>query len=292
MLHLKPVSKNSSDPLVVGLYENILSLFVVETVPLSFQYLANFPDFFSYVWSKSLLNLHSSVFAQNTDQLISAAVHAIEEIYQKSPTMQEFVERMSPHEKAYLLQTVNSVMRLNGQLLLLSIGIRESIKGVFIGQKLVTGAVLGARIDVEEDFPTQVKQYKPRDVFKPEEVRITSTSSLLAPLFSGGLAVSSLPHFFAHIDSEMYSLIKTEKYLEKRVFLEQLAMQASYRLPYPFGASYQEILRLAGGKPYVHELLYLLVETFPTAYPRMLFTTAVMLAALGSTQPKSPVTLS
>lgn len=288
MLHLKPIDQAQATAHVAKLYGEITSTFSVNSVPLLFQYLANFPDFFSYVWGKSALNLHSSTFSGMADHMITLATQAVHEIYKPSEKMHTFVATISPHEVAYLQETAASVMQLNARMLVLTIGIRENIKGVFIGQKLLSNAIYTETAS-EEDFSMGIKPYAPRDASKPQDLRLTSASALLAPLFSNGLATSSLPYFFSHIDTEIHLLLKTERYLEKRVLLEQEAMLASYSLPHPLGASYQEIVRLAGNKPYFHELLYLLVETFPTAYPRMLFTTSIMLQSLKKTHEKHPV---
>lgn len=293
MAHLRPIIRDQADIHIQSLYDEVASTLSVEAVPLFFQYLANFPDFFTYVWGKSALNLRSNVFPAMADQMSDIATKAILEVYKPSQTANSFISAISAHERAYLHETAVSVMVLNAKLLVLTIGIRESIKGVFIGQKRIEGHDKRKQDEIGEDVASFLfKPYSLRDVSKLKESTITSSSSFLAPLFSSGIAISSLPHFFSHIDHEMHRLLKTEKYLEKRVFLEQQAMQASYRLPHPLGASYQELIRLAGGKPHFHELLSLLVETFPTAYPRMLFTTAVMQAVLADKQDQASAVLS
>ena len=104
---------------------------------------------------------------------------------------------------------------------------------------------------------------------------------MLAPLFGNNtLTISKYPAFFGNIALEMERLIKEENYLEKRVNLERLGMKEAMGLPFGIGCSYQEIMAYAGHKPHLNELLYILAETFPSQFPRLLITTSVMRIAL------------
>ena len=100
---------------------------------------------------------------------------------------------------------------------------------------------------------------------------------MLAPLFGAqALEIIRYPEFFGKVAQEMQSLVQTELYLSTRVGLERIGVMLVGHLSYPLGTSYQEIATFAGKRPYFHELLYILSETFPTSFPRLMLTTAVM----------------
>jgi hypothetical protein len=112
---------------------------------------------------------------------------------------------------------------------------------------------------------------------REQQKDVVPATKMLSPLFgSSSLVVSKYPAFFAHVAKEMEELMKTEKYLHERVAMEQQALIRASNLQYPLGCSYAEIASLAGKKPYFSELLYILSETFPTSFPRLLFTSSLM----------------
>ena len=112
---------------------------------------------------------------------------------------------------------------------------------------------------------------------KAQEAAVAPAAKMLAPLFGGSsLVVSRYPEFFAHVAQEVQNVTKTEQYLSERVAMEQFTLQQALHMPYPLGCSYAEIAQFAGKKPYFAELLYILSETFPTSFPKLVFATAIM----------------
>ena len=273
MLHIRPVEEKDASEKVKEVYSDIKKTFNIHFVPLLFQYIAGFEEYFLYAWDKYKKNLESDYYAKTTTELMEKSEKSMQHVYRESKTMQAFIARVAPHEKEQLLQTADELELLNARLLLLTIGLREGVKGVVIGQTL-----LPKDVSFEETvFDALINEKIMHKNIAQQQKEVAPASKMLAPLFGGSnIVVSKYPEFFAHIANEMHELMKSEKYLHERVVMEQGALIRASNLPYPLGCSYAEIAGLSGKKPYFSELLYVLSETFPTSFPRLLFTSSVM----------------
>lgn len=278
MLRIKPIPEENASDQVKQVYADIKKTLDTPVVPLLFQYIANFEEYLVYQWGKIKANIQSPYFQQAVSEIIAFTQKEVAEIYMPSLRMTQFMQRLSPEERQQLTKTTNGLQQLNAKLLILTIGLREGVKGVIIGQeKLQQLDVKQYEVDIFDIFHTK---------YDSEENNIEPASRMLAPLFgSTSLMISQYPTFFAAVAGEMETLVKGERYLQKRVLLEQKSMKEALGLPYTLGTSYQEIMAYAGHRPHLNELIYILAETFPTQFPRLLMTTIVMQIALSGKSP-------
>lgn len=278
MLHIRPVTEQDASEKVREAYEDIKQTLNIHFVPLLFQYIAGFEEYFLYAWEKIKINLESSYYKKSVEELIDFSRKSIQVAYAESKTMHNFISSIQPAEKRHIQQAVNELELLNTNMLILAIGLREGVKGVTIGQQVLPK---NAQEYEETIFDQFINEKIMHANIRAQEKDITPGVKMLAPLFgSQSLIVSQYPSFFTHIASEMEALIKTEKYLKERVGLEQQALTRAANLSHPLGCSYAEIAAFAGKKPYFSELLYILSETFPTKFPRLVFTSALMYQVL------------
>jgi hypothetical protein len=284
MIHLHPLSEEKASNEIKFIYEDIKKTLDVQIVPLIFQYIANFPAFLEYMWGKSRNNIHSTNFPLLEREVVHFASETIPAIYEASSQIVSFVQQLAPHEKQELKKTTNSLEKLNAKLLIFGLGMRESIKGVFVGQLELSNAI---RQEVDDAY--FLKQFSVYDadynkdlmLHKRTSSELDNATNMLVPLFgSQAISIFQVPKFYDYIYRDLEKLQNTERYLATRVGLEKTTLSAVERLQYPLGTSYQELVRLAGTKPYFTELLYLLVDTFPSNFPRMLLTTKMMQLAL------------
>lgn len=273
MLRIKPIAEENASEQVRVVYTDIKNTFHVSLVPLVFQYIANFEEYLVYMWGKMKTNIQTPYFENAYKDAITFANSEIPEIYSPSARLSQFVHQLVPQEKEHVEKTVEELQVLNAKLMILTIGLREGVKGVIIGQdELKQLEVSEYKVDIFDIFHTK---------YDTEHVAVEPASRMLAPLFgTQSLAISQYPAFFHHIAEEMEKLLKNESYLSKRVDLERLGMRQAFGMPYSLGTSYQEIMAYAGHKPHLNELIYILAETFPSQFPRLLITTAVMKIAL------------
>lgn len=272
MLHIHPIAEDQVDEHMHVIYQDIKRSLQVSIVPLLFQYLANFEEYFAYVWEKIKANLHSEYFQKAIKDVQGFTREELQEIYVPSRNMVLFTAQLHSVEKEDLFDTILKLEQLNTKLLILTIGMREGLKGVHVKEELL----LKESVDITKEF-FQTFSNIVADSTKKEA---DASSKMLAPLFgSSALAFSHYSDFFSKISDDMDQLVTTEKYLLKRVNLEHEVLKKVEGL-LPLGCSYQEVARYAMGKPHFGELLYILTETFPSQFPRMLFTSLVMEEAL------------
>ncbi|HEV2339489.1 MAG TPA: halocarboxylic acid dehydrogenase DehI family protein [Patescibacteria group bacterium] len=274
MIHLKPIVEREASVRLQHIFADISQTFRTPVAPLIFRYLANYEDYLEYVWQRIKTNIQSQYFQDATQVLTDFAMQKMMEIYQPSHDMTRFIGYLSQEEKHMLQKTVVDLDKVNGQLCVLTIGIREGVKGVFIGQEVSQYAI--SRTQVEEIFETFSLPAL------AEDPSLAAANSLLAPVFgSSSLLIVQYPQFFALCSEEMKILLRSEAYLQRRVLLEHEGLKAVDNLQYPLGTSYAELAYFAANKPYFNELLYILSETFPTQFPRLVMTTQLMKIALG-----------
>lgn len=242
-------------------------------MPLIFQYLAGFEEYFFYAWEKIKTNLKSDYYLSNAKEVVESAEKSIESIYHPSRTMSGFLHQIPNEQKTQLEKTAKELEFLNAQLLILTIGLREGVKGVVIGQQMLPRVAEEYEETIFDQFINEKIMHK--NIREHQE--LVGASKMLAPLFGNqSLIISHYPDFYSHIAQEMEELVKSEKYLHERVKMEHKVLQIATNLPYPLGCSYAEIAMFAGKKPYFSELLYVLAETFPTTSPRLIFTSSLM----------------
>lgn len=274
MLHIRPVSEKDASKKVLDVYADIKKTLDTHFVPLVFQYVAGFEEYFLYSWDKIKTNLESEYYQKATKEIVHAARKSIESTYRESRAMQSFLHSANAAEKHELAATAEELELLNAKLLILTIGLREGVKGVSIGQQILPK-------NIESDYAETVfDQFINQKIMHnnlKDQKELLPGAKMLAPIFGEqSLAISRYPEFFSKIAEEMENVTKTEKYLHERVLMEHKALQVATNLPYPLGCSYAEIVIFAGKMPYFGELLYVLSDTFPTKFPRLTFTTALM----------------
>lgn len=289
MLHIRPVREEQASQPVHQVYEDIKKTLGIEIVPLVFQYLAGFEEYFLYVWDKIKQNLQSEFLQVSAKDIIDFATSTVGQIYNPSHHMNQFLHSLHSSEKEHLLTTVRKLENVNAQLLLVTLGMREGLKGVNIGAHLLKQTIQEEGVYEDEIFDQFINNKIMRQNLK-EHQELEGASKMLAPLFgASSVMISRYPEFFSRIAEEMDQLTKTEVYLSTRVGLERIAMLTVHNLSYPLGTSYQEIAQFAGRRPYFDELLYILSETFPTQFPRLVLTTGLMQHVLQPSQTRAIV---
>ncbi|HXS15529.1 MAG TPA: hypothetical protein VN711_05330, partial [Candidatus Saccharimonadales bacterium] len=239
MLHIRPVREDGASPEIQRVYADIKQTFGIELVPLVFQYIAGFQEYFFYVWEKIKQNVQSDFFVHSTGEVISFSRETIPHIYHPSRAALSFVDTLHPEERNHIGETVSQLERVNANLFLITIGMREGLKGIDIGKHLLKDKTEEITI-VEEVFDQFINNNIMRQNLR-EQQELQGASKMLAPLFgASNLMISRYPEFFGKIAEEMDHLVRTEFYLSTRVGLERLGILTVNNLAYPLGTSYRE----------------------------------------------------
>lgn len=277
MLAIKPVPESEASDEIQSLYRAIKQILGTNTTPLLFQYLAVFPAYLSYIWQQLERNLDDGEFKKQTQEIEDFALSGVSEIYTPNAATKVFIQSIEGRvEQLNLLQFTTSLRHTNAILYLLTLAIRESVKGMHLGIKKLEERVSPQEHRIFEDLTEGF--FSPVDTQPSTALTPTQTS-----VDSGNqqrLATAPYSDFFKLMQWEMNALVKREDYLFRRVALERFALTKLDTLPHPLESSFATVIRYSGGSEHFQELLYILAELFPTQTPYKLSASGVMTKAL------------
>lgn len=272
MLTLQPILEQNASEEIKIVYRSIKQTLGVLSVPLIFQYIAGFPSYFHHIWEQTSSNLTDAQYKTYADEIYRFAQNAIDEIYTPSLPTQLIKESIARSAERYTLnQFINQSVYVHSNLYLISLAIRESVKGSYYGLKQIPKHVsldeTTIFTDITEGFPLQEESSQQGSL---------PASYMLSKKETTSLATSFTEKYFECIHHEMDNLIKTEEYLTRRVALERFTVTKLPLLPFPLDSSIKTIFAKTPSDSNYPELLYLLAELFPTQAPYKLMATAVM----------------
>lgn len=271
--HIHPIQATDASPEIAVLYKEIQEILQIDTVPLVFQYIANYEQYFFYIWARMKANLLSASLDESCEEVRKFTEQAVVYFETPSPVVATFVQSIHPSELARIYKVVDQLDQTNLKLMLLMIGVRESIKGIYQARKELPQHEADANAQLIDDVLQITKIPKQYEA----SAEMTKAARMLAPLFgNNALMLSSYPDFFGHIALELERLEDTEAYLLTRVGLEHLGFAYIEQFVVPLNCSYREFMQLTENDLYVDEMLYLLKDTFPSRFPHLVLTTAVM----------------
>jgi len=293
MLSLKPIPEDKANAQTADIYRSVKQVLGSPAVPVIFQYLANFPSYLNCLWQQAIKNLTDLQFQQHCQAVSDFANNAICQIYLPSSATGLFLEKIEGRgEKFELSQFVAKAGKINASLYLLSLAVRESIKGRYLGIKQI-GEKLEEKervifSDLKDGFFTDSENTS-LPFASPANSQITSQTR--------GLTLSVFAEFFKLMEWEMETLGKKEEYLTRRVELERFTLLHLPLLPHPLDSSFTTVARQTAQDVNFPELLYLVSELFPTQAPYKVLASAVMKKALfykmetADTKSHSPILL-
>jgi len=278
LLHIKPIPPERADEEVSRAYREIKEMLHITTVPLVFQYIAFYDRYLLYIWDRIKSNLQSSEFHNSCAELKEVIAQTIPMLQTPSILLRNFVGELHPAERYGITEIVNLLDDTNVKLMLITIAIRESLKGI----PHVALLLPDEQKSLEEHLDS-VFQVERRELQGATGQELSEATRMLAPLLgNNSLMISHYPDFFANVASEMEQLKNMPAYLHLRVELEHMAFERIDRFEVPLECSYIDFLRMTDGIPYTDEILFLLKDTFPSRFPHLVLTTAVMKNALGA----------
>lgn len=282
MLSIKPITEEEADEKTGSLYRDIKNTLQITTVPVVFQYIAPFPQYFNYLWSQAKKNITDGFFQKMSGEIAYFSQEAINQIYYPSNASILLLERITNRpEQAELRNFVTGNIRVQACLYLLSLAIREGIKGKFLGIKQI-----GEKLEKEEsDVFTNIAEGFSSSSIVASDKRKTSINleykkQTLQNSASNVIATTWYSEFFKLMDLEMQSLLKKEEYLTRRVELERFSLSKLYLLTYPLESSLATVIRQCSMQKNFPELIYLVAEVFPTQSPYKLMASGIMKKAL------------
>lgn len=280
MLSIKPITEKEADEKTSQLYRDIKDTLGLTTVPIVFQYIAPFPVYFDYLWSQARKNLLDNFFQKMAEEIAYFSQEAINQIFYPSNASILLLEKITNRpEQTELRNFVTGNIKVHASLYLLSLAIREGIKGKFLGIKQI-----GEKLEKEESevFTNIAEGFSSESVSdkRKSSTNLEYKSRSLQQTAQSALATTWYSEFFKLMDMEMQNLLKKEEYLTRRVELERFALSKLYLLTYPLESSLATVIRQCSDQKNFPELIYLVSEVFPTQSPYKLMASTVMKKAL------------
>lgn len=291
MLSIHPVSEEEATDRIKVLYTSIKKSFHLLTVPLIFQYMGRFPDYLEYIWSQIHLNNSDPFFQKLSGEVTYFAQEAMSQIYTPSSAIHMFMEKNFDNPQIRDLEKfIANNINVYGSLYIISLAIRESIKGKYLGLKQIGEKLTEYEDRVFNDLSDGfVSQFVNKDFWAPgKEVSngisggndIQKITRDLSVRSSKSIVASQISIYFDLMEREMKTLLKREHYLTRRVELERFSLAKLHLLPHPLDSSITMIISHSKHENNFPELIYLVAELFPTQSPYKLLASAVMKKSL------------
>lgn len=147
MLSIKPITEKEADETTSRIYSDIKNTLGLNAVPIVFQYIAPFPIYFDYLWQQAKKNFLDNFFQKMAAEISYFSQEAINQIYYPSNISILLLEKIINRPEQRELRTfVSGNIKVHASLYLLSLAIREGIKGKFLGIKQI-----GEKLEKEEN---------------------------------------------------------------------------------------------------------------------------------------------
>ncbi len=130
MIHLQPVSENTSDSRIKIVYSDLKTLLRLKTVPTYFQFIATFPEFLELLWLKLRPVVATPEFQESVSEIAEKIRQELVKEIPTNPTIDLLVPKIDQHTKNKMAIEFEELQRVNATLLLISVLIRERIKGL------------------------------------------------------------------------------------------------------------------------------------------------------------------
>lgn len=264
MVVIRPVSEEKANDKIKAIYSEIRTTLGISNIPIVFQLLAFFETYFNYIWEKLKPNLTSDSFSSEINNLEQTTSTFLKSIYQPSDILCLFLDQIKKQNQIYdLTQTVNKLTNINTALFLLTLSLRESLKGVNIGVKKIKARTYEP---IKKDVYEHV-------VFENSTKSSQTLKKQISPFLKKGiipkiegkqLIVIAYPRFYQLISWDFAHLQQKQEFLETRIKLEQDGLKKILNLPFQLDSSFQTVAERAAENKYFPELLYLLAELLPT----------------------------
>lgn len=271
-MNLRPVSDSDASEEVRLVFEDAKRLLGMSAVPLMLRFIANASPYLLYLWERMEFDLQSEKFFKLSDKLTSFSLSSISIIYTPSSRSAGFASGINATKSKELEALIQHLLNLNSIFFLFSLDLREDLKSAFIQREEVSRLSGGSGMT----------SWQQEGLVDGNNIAVT-TSRMLAPLF--GTSLPMLPNveiFFSVVESEMERLGKSEAYLKTRVELEHIGLMLLPSIPRRMNSNYKVFMELIEDKYVAYDLLYLLTHVFPSEFPRLLLTTALMQRLLES----------
>ncbi len=260
MLHIDPIEEEKARPKVQETFSAIKTALNLPRVPIFFRYLANFEDYLCFIWEKIDKNLSDKSFSTLTDEVSDFYYKNLEVIYQPDEETASKIKGILvlPADQYAVKKDIEKSIRINTELVLTFLSLREAVKGWAVGVRLISQEHFKYGTKAEESVIDELIDIPAGE----DSFSLARAHDEL--IETPGLTVSAYSKFLEVMFEETYFLRKQKEYVYKRVEIERYLLGQIHQIPHSIQSSYSMVASLAAKDPYFNELLYLLSDSFPT----------------------------
>lgn len=256
MIPPQPISEHAASEDIRKLYGEIKASFDITYVPMMFRYLANYPALFENLWESIHSNLEDPIFDTFIRNITERLISSTEMLVTTQPNLISISRKLIPDEDRHkVAHEIEKYFRVQLQLALIAIAIRERTKGWAIGARALT--------DVRNIHTPQDKNVEENI---HEDLRDTALAELSSALAQHTDISHSLMKYIVFIHEEFADMLTRDEYLFARVATEKLFGEYVTQMPHPIFASYNEVSKSVHDSRELPYLFYLLSEKFPVSH--------------------------
>jgi len=255
-MKIEPISPKQADKDIFKLYKRIQNVFNVQSVPFAFQYIASFESYFKYLVSEVERSVQRSDFAS----LSRETSFEVESIFKENfaiPKPLRSWRQKNRDEMISIIRHGKRILAINTKLTFVFIALRESVKSWSLSGKI-------SRISTHEKvkFKFQsIKEQSRRFIYNEVIDEVMEQSDTSGKIVKRN---SNLIEYIQLSEKLFKKWQKEENYLFFRLAVEKLFLLKEQLLPNFMYSPINVVLPLVQKYPHYDELLYLLLDYFPT----------------------------
>lgn len=262
MIRLQPIAETQSSPQIAAVYTDLKTVLRLKTVPPYFQLIANNVALLEFLWMRLRPLISDPQFQEAVREITQALRTEVGQGVPTNASIQALLPKIGSDSKKNMATEFQELERVNATMLLVTMIIRENVKGLKAKQvplqQIASGNIATSN----------------------ESSLIVGTEAQLEQFESSALALSSQDPYllvYMQLTSElMTEFTKSKEYLALRVKLENLAQEKVKAFNNDFNLYYQEIVQFFKDQTNAPEMLYLLHDAFPAFYPKQLLATIIL----------------
>lgn len=278
-MKINPVFEDIASKDVLQQYTALKHSFNTSSLPLFFLYIGAFPEYLTYITSQLIINVEQAEFKKMTQYLGASIKDLTHESLTKSDERNHWEELYKDTPSFYhFQQNLQEIYRVNTELVIIFIALREAIKGWAVAAKRLENNYYEESSQPtdsikNEDFIFNQDIVKPSDNTTEEKNSPTINSSSEIILNSNAhIQKDLLKEYLALCRNDFKLHMMDEEFVILRLGVEKMILSSLDSLPSVIHSPINTVLKLTTKYPNFPELLYLLSEHFPTyAVQRLLF---------------------
>ncbi len=254
-MKIEPIVPIKADRETADLYKKIKDIFNIHSVPLAFQYIAPFRNYFKYLVSK----IEESVLRDDFISLSKETKLEVESLFKENITLPLVLRKWREKNRDKSLSIIRQgrrILDINTKLVFVFIALRESVKSWSLSGKITSISTHEKTRFKFRAVKDQTRDFIYKEVID-EVVKLDAKGKITE-------RDNKLLEYMSLSQGLFQKWQKEEEYLFFRLTLEKLFLLKMNLLFNFIHSPINVVIPLVREYPHYDELLYLLLDHFPT----------------------------